>query len=462
MLFQRFTTPGLAQHSYLLQCGDGKAVVVDPRRDIDAYVELARGHALQIAYALETHRQEDFEYGAASLAAVTGAKIVTGDHALFGHSDMKLADGAALEVGSTRLVLLGTPGHTPESVCYAVYVDQAQPACWAVFTGDTLFPGATGRTDLADPARTAENAGRLYDAVHHRLAPLGAQALIYAAHGSGSACGSNIADREGSTLGIEMTANPVFTLGRAAYIAHKLSEHLPRPPYFTHMEQVNLAGGRPPPDDRRVRALQLASFEAAIDGRIVLDTREPEAFASSHIAGSYNIWLGGVASFAGWIANEHARILMVADGTEQVMDAALSLARIGLDHVDGFLAGGIAAWRESGRPIATTGIIGAADAAAWLRRDGAVRVLDVRDDDEWTAGHLRDALHTYVGHLPRALPGLPRDAPLIVQCSVGHRAGLAASILARAGFGAVYNMLGGMKAWRALELPVSRDEPDAR
>ncbi|MGK2925471.1 MAG: YeeE/YedE thiosulfate transporter family protein, partial [Lysobacterales bacterium] len=174
MFFQRLKTPGLGQNSYVLGCGDGLAVVIDPRGDVDDYVCLARENDLSIAYVLETHRQEDFEFGSRTLAQMTGAKIVGGSHALFGETDVKLEDEEELEVGTTRFVALETPGHTPESMSYAVYVKDSGDKCWGVFTGDALFVGDTGRTDLPDPEKTGENAGILYDSVHRKIAPLGA------------------------------------------------------------------------------------------------------------------------------------------------------------------------------------------------------------------------------------------------------------------------------------------------
>ena len=435
-------------------CGAHDAVVVDPRRDIAEYLECARQAGVKIQFVLETHRQEDFEYGSRALAHMTGAKIVTGEHDLSGRSDLRLPDGGELTVGDTRLVSLHTPGHTPESVCYAAYRKDAGDRCWAVFTGDALFVSETGRTDLADPRRTAENAGRLYDALHAKVAPLGDQALLYPAHGSGSACGGNIADRDESTLGIEKRTNPVFTVSRDEFIRHKLAENLPRPPYFAHMEKVNLEGGRPLPPLQRVRSLPPRDFEKEIGQGMVIDTRSPDAFAAAHMPGSYNVWLEGLAAFGGWLASEDTPVLLVVDAPEDIAPAVLSLARIGIDSVKAVLAGGIASWREQGHPVTALGTTSASEANAW-REAGQAAFLDVRDENEWRAGHIPGALHAYVGNLEQSLPALPlpKDRRLVVHCSVGNRAGLAASILHRHGFTDLHNMLGGMAAWRSLELP---------
>ena len=442
MLFRRLKTPGLAHHSYLLACGGGEAVVVDPRRDVVEYLEIARLHGLRIACVLETHRHEDFEHGSNALAALTGARIVKGQD-------------SELRVGDTRFAALQTPGHTPESVCYAVYRSDAGEACWGVFTGDTLFVGETGRTDLADPARTAENAALLYDSVRAKLAPLGDQALIFPAHGAGSACGGNIAERDESTLGLEKRTNPVFTLRRQAFVEHKLAENLPHPPYFSVMERVNLRSGRPMAWPLHPALLSPAAFREAMGAGVAIDTRSPDAFAAAHIPGSYNIWLEGLASFAGWIVNEDRRVLLAVDAPRDIEPAVLSLARIGIDAVAGVLAGGIRAWREQGLAFGHFGTVSAAEAAQWRSR-GEAEILDVRDEHELREGHIPGAMHVYVGELEKKLPLVPAGRKLVVHCSVGNRSGLAASILARHGYANVYNMLGGMKAWRALKLPLER------
>lgn len=455
MLFRRIKTPGLAQHSYLLECGKGLALIVDPRRDIDEYLRLARENGLTITHVLETHRQEDFVYGSAALAQATGAAIVAGTHELFGRADLRLRDGEPIEIGTTRVVAFETPGHTPESVSYAVYPRNAGGRCWAVFTGDALFVGETGRTDLTDATRTGENAAILYDAIHEKLLPLGDQALLLAAHGSGSACGGAIADRDDSTLGIERHTNPVFTRDRDRFVEHKLSEKLPRPPYFRNMEVVNLEAGKSMPSLSRIASLQPKAFRQRAANALVIDTRAPDAFAGSHIPGAYNIWLEGLSSFAGWFAHDGDRVVLVVNAPRDIRTAALALARIGVDAVQAALAGGIEAWREDGLPIATIATTSAQQAAHW-RSEGTAKILDVRDEHERNEARIPGAMHVYVGDLERNLPAVAKDERLVVHCSVGHRSGIAASILRRHGYTGVHNMLGGMKAWEALGLAVER------
>jgi len=186
---------------------------------------------------------------------------------------------------------------------------------------------------------------------------------------------------------------------------------------------------------------------------LVIDTRSPEAFAAAHIPGSYNIWLGGLPAFGGWIADENTRIFLVADGPEAMELAVLSLARIGIDTVEGILAKGIESWRDQGLPIESIATTSAPETANWMLQ-GRVHVLDVRDEYEWNEKHIPGAVHRYVGHLEGNLPSLPKDSEIVVHCSVGHRSGVAASILKRNGFTRIHNMLGGITAWEKLGLPL--------
>ena len=203
MFFQKFKTPGIAHVAYLI--GDqGEAALVDPGRDLDKYLSVAQRNKLAVNYVIETHRQEDFVIGSAELRKRTGAKVVSGKHALFGHSDVRLAHGETVSLGSLTLRALETPGHTPESMCYALFVKESPDRALGVFTGDTLFIGESGRTDLTDPKETALHAGELFDSVHAQLAPLGDQALVWPAHGAGSVCGGR--SRSGMTPRSESNA----------------------------------------------------------------------------------------------------------------------------------------------------------------------------------------------------------------------------------------------------------------
>lgn len=398
MFFKRLKASGLGQNSYMLGCGKGIGVVIDPRRDVKEYIEIARNNNLSINYIFETHRQEDFEFGSRSLAQATGAQVVTGKHELFGQSDVKLDNGQELMIGTTRFVAYETPGHTPESMIYAVFPQDVGRRCWGVFTGDTLFVSETGRTDLSDPEKTRENAVTLYDVIHEKIAPLGDQTIIFPAHGAGSACGGNISDRDDSTLGIEKETNLVFKLSREDFVEHKIAEKIPRPPYFTHIEKVNLQGGRPWCQESNVRMLQPLDFQTRMKEGLVIDCRSPEAFAGGHIPLSYNIWLQGLPAFAGWLADESSVIFLVLDDPHHIEEAVTSLARIGIDRVKGVLAGGIEAWQNQGFSIEMMHTITAQQCAESLKQK-RMHVLDVRDDNERKEKRIPGSFHIYVGYL---------------------------------------------------------------
>lgn len=347
-----------------------------------------------------------------------------------------------------------TPGHTPEGMCYAAFLKDAPHTAWGAFTGDSLFIGETGRTDLPDPLRTGENAGRLYDALHAKLLPLGDQTLLWPAHGSGSVCGGRIANRDESTLGLERQGNPVFTQSRNDFVAAKIAERIPRPPYFEMMERVNLDGGAPLAQSwTSVKLLPPAAFKEQSAEGIVIDARDADAFACGHVPKSYSIWLGGLSVFAGWIAGEGVRVFLVLAEMRDLEDAVLALARVGVDKVEGVLAGGFAAWRNAGLAVSTV----TATTPEAVSGNTSRRVLDVRDDREFEEGHIADASHLYVGYaeqfLDRVQPDLARREEIVVTCSVGHRASLASSILLGKGYPRVLNLLGGMTAWNKLDLP---------
>jgi hydroxyacylglutathione hydrolase len=451
MQLRRFETPAIAHFAYLLADG-GVAAIVDPRRDVDEYLDAARSMGVRIAYVIETHRHEDFVMGSTHLAQRTGAKVVNGQHDCFGRGDLRLADGDTFTLGSLTIEALHTPGHTPESMCWVVRTEEAPQEPWGVFTGDTLFYGDTGRSDLPDAERAEQNAGRIHDAVHEKLAPLGDGTLVLPAHGPGSVCGSGMAERSFSTLGGEKSYNPVFTLDRDEFAKQKGAERLPRPPYFRHMEELNLAGGTAPP--RRPADVPLLSPNELADrpeDSVLIDVREPEAYAGAHLPGAHAVWLGGLPIFGGWVASHEDAVYLCTGSAETIDPAVEHLMRIGIDDIRGALRDGFSSWRGSGRPLESSGVIFPKELA---ERRQELTILDVREADEFASGHIEGARNVYVGHLEEALGDLDLDPsrPLVVTCGVGHRAAVGVSILERAGFSDVRNLIGGMSAWFALGL----------
>jgi hydroxyacylglutathione hydrolase len=458
MKFKRIKTPGIAHNAYIIGT-NGMGIIIDPRRDLDDYLDYAKRNSLNIKYILQTHRQEDFVLGSQALKQLTGAIVVAGDHPLSSNADKQMKDGEYLEIEEIIIQVLHTPGHTPESVTYAVSIKDNAEKVWAVFTGDTLFIGETGRTDLPDRNKTAENAAFLYEAIHQKISPLGDDVLLYPAHGAGSVCGGNIADYDESTIGFERTYNKVFTLSKDDFVAHKMHERIPRPPYFKLIEKLNLEGGAAlPPNWEYLPPLLPKQFNENAKSGLIFDTRLPEAFAGGHIPGSYSIWLEGLPVFGGWVAVDNQPIYLVLERNEDMKKALLHLARIGIDNVKAVLSGGFEAWRDAGLPIEMSGTI-----SPQALHDSAtdIAILDVREISEFEdEGHISKAAHAYVGYLPAHISDITRqfekESSLAITCSVGHRASLATSMLSKNGFKKVFNLLGGMTAWNTLKLPIEK------
>lgn len=456
MFLETVRSEGLAHHSYIGGDG-GQAFIIDPRRDCHVYIDIAYRQGAKITHIFETHRNEDFTVGSRELAKKTGADIYHGGELPFKYGKT-VSDGDTFEMGNMRLTILKTPGHTDESISIALADSGFGDDAVAVFTGDALFIGDVGRTDFY-PDRAQEVAGLLYDSIHQKLLPLGDPVILYPAHGAGSVCGSGMASREFSTLGIERKTNPALQLDRDAFIRRKVGEHHYQPPYFRQMEKYNLEG---PPEIGMLpmpMPYDHEGFGKLIEqGMQVVDVRSPEAFAGAYIPDSLALPLNMVPGFAGWFLDYERPIGLVVSDYDQVETAVRHLIRLGYDNIAGFLDGGMTTWETGGKVYDTIPAIYVGDLKKRLERNEDFTLLDVRKIDEYEAGHLEAAVHLYVGELADNLDRIPDQRPVTTFCGSGQRAIIAASILKKNGFMEVEDCLGSMEACKAVGCQIMNDE----
>jgi hydroxyacylglutathione hydrolase len=343
-------------------------------------------------------------------------------------------------------------------MCYIIYDSGSGDDPLLLFSGDTLFIGDVGRTDLPGLDIWETMSEKLFDSLQEKILPLGDKVLLYPSHTAGSICGSLISDREMSTIGYEKATNPQLKLDKEDFINNRLENRMLRPPYFRRMEDWNLNGPPLLGGQSRLEPLDIIKFEQKWKEKnsVVLDTRNPEAFAGSHIPDSINIWLDGVSFFPGWVLSYKDQILLLTERLENVGTARDYLRRIGFDNILGYLCPNIEIWRNQGKPIETLGTLSATKARKMLDHNEGL-MLDVREEHEWKTGHIKEAKQIYIGNLQHKTDTLPRDKTIITTCGWGGRGGLAASILKRKGFEKVYNLLGGMKAWKSLEYPLEKE-----
>lgn len=455
MLFERIEQKGLAAYFYVI--GDqGEAVVIDPRRDCQVYLELAADQGMHITHILETHRHEDFVLGSKELAARSGAVVWHADRQ-WTHAYGQPAESESWQVGRLSIQALSTPGHTPGSLSYLLSDAEANP--WAVFSGDTLFSGEVGRVDFLGMEEAPRWADALYHSLFGVLLPLGDGILLCPAHGAGSLCGGAITERAWTTIGLERKSNPALQTKSREEFQLRFVHRLEFPPYFTRMERWNLDGSPSFCCLPLLPSLPPARFARMQEEALVLDLRSPLAYCAAHIHGSLSIWEDSLASYAGWFLPEDRPILLVSEGIPS-QEALLTLLRMGFDRLSGYLQGGLLTWQMAGFP--TTGLSGisAADLCAVLDGSAAANIVDVRNQEERERdGVILESLHIPLVELPGRFPEIPRGGQLCLLCSSGVRSVIAASLLERAGWhecSASANLVvvqGGMTAWNAQICP---------
>ncbi len=469
MNLQRFEVPGLAHYSYAVVCG-GQAAIVDPKRDVDTYLEYAAANGLRITHILETHIHADYCSGALELGQATGAELWLsahdqGEDFQYAFPHHEFGDGEELKFGNVRMVALHTPGHTPEHLSFLLHDALRGDYPLALLSGDFVFVGSLGRPDLLGEAAKQRLASELYESVHQRLAKLPDGVEVHPTHGAGSMCGAGMGERPQTTLGYERHCNLFFReQGKEKFVESILKSVPPFPDYYRRMKKVNSEGPRILGEVPGGEALSVADFRSQIEDKdaVVIDLRGPAAFGDAHIPGAFSIGAGqNLSTWASWVAPYDRPIFLVGDDSTNYDEARSGLVRVGLDDVRGCLRGGMRAWLEAGYEQAHVPQISVEELRERMTSGKGAFLLDVRGAGEWTAGHVEGATHLMGGDLAKRTAELPKDRAVHVICGSGYRSSVASSVLRRAGFRDGVNGVGGMSAWNQRKLPVISEKATA-
>jgi len=452
MRFKQFYLGCLAHASYYLG-SDGEAAIIDPQRDIQQYVDEAEANGEKIKYVIETHSHADFVSGHVELAERTGAEIIYGQRANTQFPTLKVNDGDELNVGRVRLRFLETPGHTPEGITILAEDTESPDEPLKMFTGDTLFIGDVGRPDLiGSKGFTAEEMGAmLYDSLREKILPLPDETEVYPAHGAGSLCGKSLSKETWSTLGEQKKFNYALKpMSKEEFIKVVAEDQPEVPAYFPASASQNLKGSVALED--LPKPVQLSTDEIEKFDGVVVDVRQNAEFGAGHVPNAVNIGLGGqFASWAGTLIPIGTPVAIVADTNEQIEEAFMRLARVGIETVKGFIL-----INDFAGEIKTIAQISVEEARAATSTEG-VQFVDVRRVQEYANGHAANTVNFPIDILAREVDKIDPSRPTYVICQSGYRSSLGTSILENAGFKEIYNVTGGTKAWMdaGLETEVS-------
>lgn len=458
MHIEQIYTGCLAQGAYYIT-SDGEAAIIDPLREVAPYLDRLQKDGTQLKFIFETHFHADFVSGHVELARKTGATIVYGPTAQPGFEALIAEDHQNFQLGKVQIRLLHTPGHTMESSCLLLLDENGEQK--ALFSGDTLFLGDVGRPDLAQKAAgmtMEELAGLLYDSLHNQIMPLSDELIVYPAHGAGSACGKNMMKETTDTLGNQKRVNYALNQpGKDAFVAAVTEGLTPPPGYFGMNVALNKqgAGSFDQVLERGHRALPPAEWEGLAEQTeaLMLDTRRGADFAQAFVPGSIHIGLDG--DFAPWVGamlvNVQQPLLLITDeGSEE--ESITRLARVGFDQVLGYLEGGIDAWRASGREVDQVNRVSAEEFALQFN-PGATEVVDVRNESEFAAEHVKDAISRPLAYINDWTGAVQPDRHFFLHCAGGYRSLIAASILKSRGYHNFTEVAGGFSAISKTQIP---------
>lgn len=448
MNFKQFYLGCLAHASYYVG-SENEAAIVDPQRDVEQYLAEAEANNQKIKYIFETHLHADFVGGHLELAKRTGAQIVFGAKAEARFEHLAVRDGDEFAVGRVKLKILETPGHTPEGISIVIEntADKNEPL--KILTGDTLFIGDVGRPDLVGSKgfSAEEMAGFLYDSLHDKILKLPDETEVYPAHGAGSLCGKNMSKETWSTVHEQRKLNYALAPMTKESFVEMLTENLTEAPaYFPKSVEKNLSGARHLEEIEAARPMnvrQVKDFQG-----VVLDVRSADEYGAAHVPDSLNVGLGGqFASWAGILIDDATPVVVVASDETQVGEAVMRLARVGIETVEGFLKGGIAAWKDAGFETAKVEQISVDEMNNRLSENTELQFVDVRRAGEFESGRAPKTANLTLSDLHKLTERLDRSRPTYVICQGGYRSSAATSILEQKGFKEIYNISGGTAAW---------------
>ena len=449
MFIKQLYTGCLSEAAYFI-ASNGEAAVVDPLRDIDSYIQLAKEHNATIKYIFETHFHADFVSGHLDLAKATGATIVYGPNTETAFPIHVAKDGETFQVGELTIETLHTPGHTLESTCYLLKNKEGRPHC--VFTGDTLFVGDVGRPDLAQKGEELtmnDLAGMLYESLQTKIVPLEDSVIVYPAHGPGSSCGKNLGPNTVSTIGEEKQTNYALQAQTKEEFIQAVTDGLTAPPqYFPINAKINKEGYESIDEvlKKGLTPLAVNDVKAAVqNGAILLDTRTAAHFTTGFIPDSIFIGLEGrFAEWAGSLLPFDKEIILVSESGKE-KETVTRLARVGFSKVIGYVNGGVEAWKAAGEELDMIIDVEADELAMDIPFDQNLVVLDVRRPAEFADGHVKDAVNLPLNDMTdlAALSQLEEEQNIYVHCAGGYRSVIAASLLKRQGIHNLRNVLGG-------------------
>lgn len=453
MLLKHYFTPKIAHSSYLL-AGENTCAVIDPRRDVDIYIEEARRMGVDITHIIETHLHADFISGHMDLAKRTGGRIYVPKSAECEFEHIPVSEGETIEIEDMELKVLETPGHTPEAVSYVVIDKSRGDGPSGVFTGDALFVGDVGRPDLF-PDMAEELAGKLYRSLHEKLMKLPDYCEVYPAHGAGSLCGRAMGAKWRSTIGYERRFNEALNIEDRNEFIESLTRNMPpAPDHFSRCSDINRKGPALTTELPVLSELKPGQFmdKISADGIVVLDVRSYDGFGSQHIAGSWHIDFGGnFPTFAGWVMSPGSDIILVASDFEEAEEANVQARRVGVDSIVGYLKGGMFGWAVAGYQTGSVNQISAERLHEMMVSDAmeGLVLLDVRSPREFRDNHIEGAVNIPAPDLRTRFGELDPERNYALICSTGHRSSLGTSILKQHGFSNLYNVAGGMTGYSA-------------